>query len=79
MVHKRTKVSVWHWRKANIALQQSLRAGDMDGAKRCAHTLLHYLEEMGLLDDSDRLVHSIGNSGANTGTGDKEGQKLNGS
>lgn len=49
-----TQVPLWRWRKANSCLQQALRVGDIPDAKKWAHTLLHYLGEMGLIDDTDR-------------------------
>jgi hypothetical protein len=58
MVTRRAPVTIWHWRKANNALQQSLRAGDKENAKRWAHTLLLYLGEMGLINDDDRQLHT---------------------
>jgi hypothetical protein len=73
MVTKRTKVSLRHWKNANIALQQSLRAGDMDGARRYAHTLLTYLSEMGLINDNDRLGNSGNLSDSHIGSISKEG------
>lgn len=73
MVIKRTKVSLRHWKTANIALQQSLRAGDRDVAKRYAYTLLTYLDEMGLIDDNDRLGNSGDLTDSHTSSISKEG------
>lgn len=67
MVQRRTKVSLSHWRTANNALYQSLRAGYMEGAKRCARTLLSYLGEMGLLDDLDRQGNTPGSGDFHNG------------
>lgn len=54
MVQRRTKVSLFHWRKTVQAMSSAMRDGDRKEASKHAHTLLSYLTEMGLLDDLDR-------------------------
>lgn len=68
----RKKVSVSTWRKTNWALQQALRAGDLVDARRQANTLLRYLTEMGLVDESSRPIHHSGASDTSPGVDDKE-------
>lgn len=54
MEHEKAPVSIWKYRKANSCMQACLREGNMEEAKKWAHTLLSYLTEMGLLDEPRR-------------------------
>lgn len=58
MIHNFESVPVplWRWRKANKDLQRYLRTGDLEAARKEAHTLLSFLIKMGLVDEPDRLA-----------------------
>lgn len=61
------KITLTKWRRVSYAMQACMREGDQEGARKYAYKLLHFMQEMGLLDDNYRQGPTSSNGYPNNG------------